>query len=385
MKFTVDRSLFINKLNDVLKAVSSRASIPILTGIKLDLDENRLLLTGSDTDISIEAAIPTKTSEGGKNADLIFFSAGSVVVNAHFFSEIVKKLPNTTFDFEVKEGLQIQIVSGDADYTINGLDASSYPRLPEISDEASFSVRGKTLQDLINATVFAVSTQDSRPALTGVNFTFAQDHIKAVATDSHRLSQRTMATEDGPASEVSMILPGKNLQDLAQIIGESDPELKIFLGDSQVMFKIDSLNFYTRLLEGVYPDVDRLLPASSTTHVQFDIADLSSTLSRASLVTHANRNNAVQMKLDVANGQVTVSGNSPEIGKVEEKVGFANLDGRDLSISFNPDYMQAALRAARSVADAVKINFTEPLRPFTVVPAKEGVEFVQLITPIRTF
>ena len=108
-------------------------------------------------------------------------------------------------------------------------------------------------------------------------------------------------------------------------------------------------------------------------------------MSRASLVTHANRNNAVQMKLDVANGQVTVSGNSPEIGKVEEKVGFANLDGRDLSISFNPDYMQAALRAARSVADAVKINFTEPLRPFTVVPAKEGVEFVQLITPIRTF
>ena len=310
MKFTINRNLFIENLNNVMRAISSRATIPILSGIKLDLTEDELTLTGSDTDISIEIKIPV-------NEDLNVESTGSIVLPARFFSEIVKKLPGKDFSFEVKESFQTQIVSENSEFTINGL------------------------------------------------------------------SQRTIALENGPQSETDLIIPGKSLQELARIIAEADPEVKVCPGDNQALFVIGNLSFYSRLLDGNYPDTDRLIPTEKTTSIEFDIPELSSALERASLLTHAGRNNVVTLTLDVGNQTAKLSGKSAEIGNVEEDVSFRNLEGNNLEISFNPDYMRDALRA--SVTDSVIMNFTKPLRPFVINPDKEDVDFVQLITPVRTY
>lgn len=376
MKFTINRNLFIENLNNVMRAISSRATIPILSGIKLDLSEDQLVLTGSDTDISIEIKIPV-------SEDLSVESTGSIVLPARFFSEIVKKLPGKDFSFEVKESFQTKISSENSEFTINGLDANNYPRLPEIPEESSFTIAGKILREIINETQFAVATQESRLVLSGVHFTFSPDSIKAVATDSHRLSERTIALENGPQTKTDLIIPGKSLQELSRIIGEADPEVKVCPGDNQVLCRIGDIAFYSRLLDGNYPDTDRLLPTESTTSVEFDLADLSSALDRASLLTHAGRNNVVNLNLDTENGKVKLTGTSAEIGNVEEDVNFKNLDGENLTISFNPDYLRDALRA--SVTDAIVMKFTQPLRPFTVTPNKDDVQFIQLITPVRTF
>ena len=376
MKFTINRNLFIENLNNVMRAISSRATIPILSGIKLDLSEDQLVLTGSDTDISIEIKIPV-------SEDLSVESTGSIVLPARFFSEIVKKLPGKDFSFEVKESFQTKISSENSEFTINGLDANNYPRLPEIPEESSFTIADKILRQIINETQFAVATQESRLVLSGVHFTFSPDSIKAVATDSHRLSERTIALENGPQTKTDLIIPGKSLQELSRIIGEADPEVKVCPGDNQVLCRIGNIAFYSRLLDGNYPDTDRLLPTESTTSVEFDLADLSSALDRASLLTHAGRNNVVNLNLDTENGKVKLTGTSAEIGNVEEDVNFKNLDGENLTISFNPDYLRDALRA--SVTDAIVMKFTQPLRPFTVTPNKDDVQFIQLITPVRTF
>lgn len=376
MKFTINRNLFIENLNNVMRAISSRATIPILSGIKLDLSEDQLVLTGSDTDISIEIKIPV-------SEDLSVESTGSIVLPARFFSEIVKKLPGKDFSFEVKESFQTKISSENSEFTINVLDANNYPRLPEIPEESSFTIAGKILREIINETQFAVATQESRLVLSGVHFTFSPDSIKAVATDSHRLSERTIALENGPQTKTDLIIPGKSLQELSRIIGEADPEVKVCPGDNQVLCRIGNIAFYSRLLDGNYPDTDRLLPTESTTSVEFDLADLSSALDRASLLTHAGRNNVVNLNLDTENGKVKLTGTSAEIGNVEEDVNFKNLDGENLTISFNPDYLRDALRA--SVTDAIVMKFTQPLRPFTVTPNKDDVQFIQLITPVRTF
>ena len=359
-----------------MRAISSRATIPILSGIKLDLTEDKLTLTGSDTDISIEIQIPV-------NDDLNVESTGSIVLPARFFSEIVKKLPGKDFSFEVKESFQTQIISENSEFTINGLDANNYPRLPEIPDAASFTISGKTFREIINETQFATSNDQTRAILTGVRFFFSPDKIKAVATDSHRLSQRTIALENGPQAETDLIIPGKSLQELARIIGEADPEVKVCPGDNQALFVIGNLSFYSRLLDGNYPDTDRLIPTEKTTSVEFDISELSSALERASLLTHAGRNNVVTLTLDIENQSAKLSGKSAEIGNVEEDVSFRNLEGNNLEISFNPDYMRDALRA--SVTDSVIMSFTKPLRPFIINPDKEDIEFVQLITPVRTY
>lgn len=376
MQFTVNRNLFLENLNNVMRAISSRTTIPILSGIKLDLSDDELVMTGSNTDISIKINVPA-------SEDLTINSTGSIVLPARFFSEIVKKLPGKIFSFEVKESFQTQIKSENSEFTINGLDANNYPRLPEIGSASTFTIAGKTLREIINETGFAVATQESRPVLTGVRFIFAADSIKAVATDSHRLSQRRLTLKQGPKNKADLIIPGKNLTELARIIGETDPKVTVNSGENQVLFTIGNISFYSRLLEGTYPDTDRLLPTDSTTTVKFDLEALSHALDRASLLTHAGRNNVVKLTLDTDKKQVKLQGNSPEIGNVEEEIAFKELSGESLAISFNPDYLQDALRA--SVTDDVIMKFTQPLRPFTVLPGKSKVDFVQLITPVRTF
>ncbi|MDO4912798.1 MAG: DNA polymerase III subunit beta [Lactobacillus sp.] len=376
MKFTINRNLFINNLTNVMRAISSRATIPILNGIKLVLTDDALTLTGSDTDISIELKIPASD-------DLRIETPGTIVLNARFFSEIIKKLPGKEFSFNVLDGFQTKISSETSEFTINGLDANSYPRLPEVSDDKAFNLPGRTLREIIDETVFAVATSESRVMLTGVRFNFASDKIKAIATDSHRLSQRAISLEKGPEVETDLIIPGKSLQELSRIIGETDPDIRICPGESQVLFEIGNLSFYSRLLEGNYPDTSRLLPDSSTTQVNFSLAGLLSALDRASLLTHAGRNNVVKLNLNVTEQKVVISGESPEIGNVEENLAFTNLSGEDLVISFNPDYLRDALRA--SVTSEIEMKFTESLRPFTVTPNKAEIDFVQLITPVRTF
>ena len=376
MKFTVNRNLFLDNLNNVMHAISSRATIPILSGIKLNLTETELLLTGSDTDISIEIKIPV-------SEDLTVDSTGSVVLPARFFSEIIRRLPGKEFSLEVKESFQTQIISENSEFTINGLDANNYPRLPEIPDESSFVISGKTFREIINETQFAVATQESRLVLTGVHFTFSPDKIHAVATDSHRLSSRALTLENGPQTKTDLIIPGKSLLELARIIGETDPEIKVCPGENQVLFEIGNILFYSRLLEGSYPDTERLIPTDSTTTVEFDLMELSSALDRASLLTHAGRNNVVDLTLDTRKQSAKLSGESAEIGNVEEDVSFKKLEGENLKISFNPDYLRDALKA--SVTDSVIMDFTQPLRPFTVNPDKTDIDFVQLITPVRTF
>ncbi|MDF7671696.1 DNA polymerase III subunit beta [Lactobacillus sp. ESL0701] len=376
MKFTINRNLFVDNLNNVMHAISSRATIPILSGIKLNLTDNELILTGSDTDISIELKIPV-------SEDLTVASTGAIVLPARFFSEIIRRLPGKEFSLEVKESFQTQIISENSEFTINGLDANNYPRLPEISDESAFVISGKTFREIITETQFAVATQESRLVLTGVHFTFSPDQIHAVATDSHRLSSRALTLENGPQTETDLIIPGKSLLELARIIGETNPKVRVCPGDSQVLFEIGDILFYSRLLEGSYPDTERLIPTESTTSVEFDLTELSSALDRASLLTHAGRNNVVDLTLDVENQTAKLSGESAEIGNVEEDVSFKNLTGKNLKISFNPDYLRDALKA--SVTDSVVMEFTQPLRPFTVNPEQTDIDFVQLITPVRTF
>lgn len=376
MKFKINRNIFLENLNNVMRAISSRTSIPILTGVKLEIAENELKITGSDTNTLIEIKLSV-----GEN--LSIETPGSIVLPARFFNEIVKKLPGKEFSFEVKDNFQTTIKSGKSEFVVNGLDANNYPRLPEIFSASSFEIDGKIFRELINQTTFAVATQDSRPILTGVHFNFNKTELKAVATDSHRLSQRSVQLENGPQDQSDLIIPGKSLVDLSRIIGENNPKIHIDTGDNQVLFVIGNISFYSRLLEGSYPDTDRLLPETSTTTAIFSVTDLANSLDRASLLTHESRNNVVKLTINPSAQEVIINGNSPEIGNVEESISFKEITGDDLEISFNPDYLRDALRA--SITDSVLMNFTQPLRPFTVTPDNPALNFVQLITPVRTF
>lgn len=378
MKFTIDRQNFIRQFNNVLRAVPSKTAIQILTGIKFDLTDNGLKLTGSDADISIETMLPV-SDEALK---LQIESTGSVIITARFFSEIIKKLPEETFTFEVKDNFKVILTSGKSEFTVIGFDSNSYPHLPEVSEASKLEFSADLLRGLINQTVLAVSAQESRPILTGVHFLINANGLLSVATDSHRLAQRKIELPNIEGT-YDFVVPGKSLIELSRMLADYQDEVQLKVTDNQVLFTFGQTQFYSRLLEGNYPDTTRLIPTDATTTLQIDASTLLASVERASLLSHESRNNVVRLQLNPDTNTATLSSNSPDVGNVEEELNMISLAGNDLDISFNPDYLKDALRAFGSTE--IKLAFTTNLRPFTLVPSEDGEHYIQLITPVRTF
>ena len=375
MKLTIHRGTFIQELQTVQRAIAAKTTINILTGVKIDLSHQGLTLTGSNAEISIESFLSVENEQ----AQMKIEEVGSIVLQARFFSEIIRRLPEDEFTLEVLEQNQVEITSGKANFTVNGLDADNYPHLPVIDTQNQIQIPVHVLNKLISETVFSVSQHESRPILTGVHFVLSNQTLLAVATDSHRLSQRKIPLEN-TNDAFDIVIPGKSLTELSRSLTDEEEVITIRIMDNQVLFETKTMKFYSRLLEGAYPDTNRLIPTNFNTVIEFEGKEFLSAIDRASLLSHEGRNNIV--RLHIASDGVILYGNSPEIGKVEESLNYNHVSGEPLDISFNPDYMKAALRAFGDTT--IKIQFISAIRPFILEPSEGQGEFVQLITPVRT-
>lgn len=377
MKFTINRAAFISRLNNVLRAISSKTTLPILTGLKMVVSNEGILLTGSNSDITIESSI----TSADEQYELTVDEPGAIVLPARFFIDIIKKLPDKNVTIQVASGFEAQITSGQAEFKINGQDANAYPKLPEIDVDDAVQLAPEMLKEVINQTVIAVSNQESRPVLTGIHVTLSNGLLTAVATDSHRLAQRKVNV-DTSDQQFNVVIPGKSLQELSRMIGDGKDDVKLQIADNLALFTFGNIRFLSRLIEESYPETDRLIPTTSDTVIEVNAADFLSSIERASLLSHESRNNVVKLTMEPDADQAKISGNSPDVGYVEEQVAHSSLTGADLEISFNPDYMKDALRSFGQAK--ITMSFASPLRPFTLVPDGDGNNFVQLITPVRT-
>ena len=379
MKFTINRPAFINQLNNVLRAISSKTTIPILTGLKMVVTDHSVILTGSDADITIESTLDASDSSYGLSIE----EPGAIVLPARFFNEVIKKLPDKQATIEVFNGLQVRITSGTAEFTINGQDANNYPHLPEVESENKVELASDMLREVIDQTRIAVSKQESRPILTGIHVTLNNGILTAVATDSHRLAQRKVELTETADRDFDIVLPGASMTELAKMIADEKDGVKMQITENQALFIFGNTHFYSRLLEGNYPETSRLIPESSDTRLEITASDLLASIERASLLSHESRNNVVKLSVNPENKIATVSGTSADVGNVEEEINADQIVGNPLEISFNPDYMRDALKSFGQTN--ILISFTTALRPFTLVPTEEKANFVQLITPVRTY
>ena len=379
MKFTINRPAFINQLNNVLRAISSKTTIPILTGLKMVVTDHSVILTGSDADITIESTLDASDSSYGLSIE----EPGAIVLPARFFNEVIKKLPDKQATIEVFNGLQVRITSGTAEFTINGQDANNYPHLPEVESENTVELASDMLREVIDQTRIAVSKQESRPILTGIHVTLNNGILTAVATDSHRLAQRKVELPETADRDFDIVLPGASMTELAKMIADEKDGVKMQITENQALFIFGNTHFYSRLLEGNYPETSRLIPESSDTRLEITASDLLASIERASLLSHESRNNVVKLSVNPENKIATVSGTSADVGNVEEEINADQIVGNPLEISFNPDYMRDALKSFGQTE--ILISFTTALWPFTLVPTEEKANFVQLITPVRTY
>jgi DNA polymerase-3 subunit beta len=376
MKFSVQKNILLNAINQVLKAVASQTTTPILKGIKIVATAKGIELTGSDCDISIVSFIPCE-KDGDTLAEIE--KEGSIVLQGKFFNEIIKKLPKDNVTIEVKE-LVAHIKSGKSKFQLNGLDAEEYPRLPIFDDENTITLSAKKLKEIIKQTAFAVSKSETRPILTGVHWQMKANVLICTATDSHRLSRRELSIK-GLDHDVSVVIPGKSLTELNKILEDIEEDVDIIMTNNQIIFCFQETTFYTRLLEGNFPDTSRLIPSDAKTTIVMNVGEFSNAMDRVSVIL--SNQNTKTVKMDVAKEEmfIKLEANAPEMGTVNEDLLTESQDGEDLSISFSSKFMMDALK---TMNNDVEIRFNGSMRPF-VLQEKGNTEFLQLILPVRTY
>ena len=376
INFSINKNLFLQALNTTKRAISLKNAIPILSTVKIDVTNEGITLIGSNGQISIENFISIKN----ENAGLLVTSSGSILLEATFFINVVSSLPDVTLDFKEIEQKQIVLTSGKSEITLKGKDADQYPRIQEISASNPLMLETSVLKNIINETAFAASTQESRPILTGVHFVLTENkNLKTVATDSHRMSQKKIVLEKN-GDNFDVVIPSRSLREFSAVFTDDIETVEIYFTNNQLLFRSENISFYTRLLEGNYPDTDRLIPTDFNNIITFDTNNLRYAMERARLLSNATQNGTV--KLEIINGVVSAHVNSPEVGSVNEEIDTESISGQDLTISFNPTYLIDSLKAIDS--EKVTISFISAVRPFTLVPNDDAENFIQLITPVRT-
>lgn len=370
MQFKILRTELLTALNKVSRAVSSKSPLPVLTGIKFNLLDDKLVLTGSDSDITIETVIEKNEKK------LKIYQTGSVVLTGHYISEIIRKIESEYIDIEIVDGTLTRIKGDRSEFNLNGIKSIDYPKIDLSMRGEHFTLDSLVLKTIINQTVFATSDKETRPILTGVNFRAENGKLSCIATDSYRLAKKVVDVD--PSLRFNITIPSKSLNEISKII-EKVEDIDIYVSERKILFALNHLVIQTRLIDGAFPDTSRLIPTSFDYDLRIDSRDLLSAIDRASLLASDN-NNIVKLTMSPDNVQITSK--SQEIGSVEEDLNSAFFVGEPLNISFSSKYVTDAIR---SIAESkIKILFTGDMKPF-IIKSEQDDSLFQLVLPVRTY
>jgi DNA polymerase III subunit beta len=371
MKFEIKREILLNGLNIVSKAMSSKNLIPILSGIKFELKKEGLYLTCSDEDITIQFFIDKKEIT---KIDYI----GSSVIPGKYIIDIFRKLPCDIINIET-DGSKILITTDSSEYHLNGMEVNDYPHYNLNISKTPVSISKKEFKDIVNQTVFAVSHQESRPILTGINFKINGDTFEAIATDSYRLAKKKINLEKEVQDQLDFVIPGKNLTELMKIVEDDDKKIKIHIFSNYVLFEFDDILFLSRLLSGTFPNVSNLIPSEFKIEVDINPNDLFNVIDRASILSDREKN---VVRFEINKNELIVGCDSLELGKVEERMTIDEIIKEKIKISFNARYMLEALRSFQG--KKIKILYNEEIKPI-IIKDLEKEDLIQLILPIKTY
>lgn len=376
MRFQIRQSAFLQVVQTVAKAVAVRTPKPVLTGILLEVTPSTLTATAYDLELGIQDILSANEDNG-----LDVQEPGAIVLPARYLTDVIRKLPEHTLSLEAQANYMTTIQSGSAEFHLHGIDAAEFPQLPAFLHAQSLQMSGQVLKELIRSTAFAVSALQVRPVLTGIYFEYQGASIRVTATDGLRLATcfTTIRAADEPEEPVSYsaILPGKSVSELVKLLPEDDEPVTVQFTDSHSMFQVGQTYFYTRLIDGTYPDTKRLIPTTYSTEVVLPGEVLHDAVDRAALIARDRESHMV--RLEVRGQTLVVSSSSPEVGNVSEHIDGVATSGTDLTIAFNARYVLDALRAL--LPGDVRVRFNGPNQPFVLTKANSE-ENLQLISPV---
>ncbi|MGD6834457.1 DNA polymerase III subunit beta [Sutcliffiella halmapala] len=375
MEFFIERELFLQAIQDVSKAVSSRTMNPILSGIKITAESENITLLATNSDLTIQKVIPICNEQSHR---LYILCSGSIVVSAKYLVQIVKRLPGD-IHIKVDHLNKIKILSNGIDANLNGFDFNDFPIPPKLDDSQEIRIPNTVFQRMVKQTLFAVSKSDTRPVLTGVHLALENGRFSCTATNSHRLafSRGTVDTKES----VSCVVPFSALNELSRLTGVDNEILKLYISKHHIIFQFISITLFSRLIEGNYPNVESLIPTETRTILTLNKKMLQKGIDRASLFGSVIEYNKVILEV-TRDLKLRICSSSTEFGGIQEVQGIINLQGEsELSVAIDGNFLMDALKAIEE--EEVQLSYSGSMNPLLLQSVGSDLNF-HLISPVRT-
>lgn len=364
MKIACSKSNLQKSVNIVMKAVPSKTTMPILECILIDASTNEIKFTSNDMELGIETKVEGEVLE-----------KGIIALDAKIFSEIVRKLPDSTVMIATDNKLQATITCEKAKFSISGKSGEDFSYLPFVEKNDCVALSQFTLKEVIRQTIFSISANDNNKMMTGELFEINENVLRVISLDGHRIAIRKIELKDSyPAKKI--VVPGKTLVEISKILsGETEDEARIFFTDNHIVFEFDDTVVVSRLIEGEYFRIDQMLSSDYLTKVEINKRELLSCIDRATLLV--NDNDKKPIIISIGDDSMELKINS-QIGSMDEEIDIVK-EGKDIMIGFNPRFLIDALRVIDD--ETIKIYLVNPKAPCFI--RDDDQSYIYLILPVN--
>lgn len=363
MKFNTTKDILLKGIQSVQSAISSKSSLPILSNILVEATDDKLILTTTDLDIGITSTLLIKPS-----------TPGSITIPAKKFSDIIKELPDKAeISISVKKNNMVNIDCDKNTFKIMGLPKEEYPQLPEFKNKDVIILDQPKLKKMLRMTAFAISHDETRYVLNGVLFVIKPTCMRLVATDGRRLAMIEEKMQLPKALERKFIVPTKAVNELDRILQDAG-EVKITLGDNQILFDAGTTRLVSRLIEGEFPDYEQVIPKEVKDKVAISKDMFLAAIKRVALFTNPD---SMAVKIDLGKDKAVLSKSTPYLGEARVEVD-ADYKGKEISVGFNPEYLIDLLK--NTDHETINFELADAEKPGAV---RIGESYVYVVLPMQ--
>ncbi len=366
MKIIVQLSELSKKMNAISSVVPGKTTMPILSTVLVNAEKDGIHFSATDLDISVTSKI---------NGDME--EEGSIAVPAKKLAEIVKSLSSGEVTFQAT-GEKLTITCGKSRFVINGRNAEDFPKIPKQKSKTSFAIDPETLASLIQKTIYAVSTDLTRPALCGVLWEVQRTGISMVSTDGHRLAKVELNRKIGDVESMKAISPPTALSTLKSY-SESEKEIKVGIGENSISFEMAETSIYSRLLEGPFPNYQKVIPEKNEKELVVSKDSLANATKRVSILADSLTH---QVVFSAGKDKLTLHVSTQELGEANEEI-TANFSAEPMDIGYNASYIMDILRTIEAEDISLKLDRADNAGLIEPVTPADEIKHMCIIMPLR--
>lgn len=364
MNFICTRKSLNEGVRLVSRAVSARTSLPILEHLLMTAEDDRLRITATDLEIGMECYVEARVIE-----------PGSMTAPAKIIAELLGSLPEADVAIAIDNDYNVSIKCAASDFSLKSLPPEEFPKLPDVVGETSFTVDRDVLMAGVKKTAFAVAVDESRLILTGILMQVGESGIKLVSTDTHRLCVLDVPLIESHGA-TNAIVPGRALNELARVIGEEQGTVSVSISTNQIKFTADDIVLVSRLIDGKFPNFERVIPAEHTKTLIIPTQQLEQSLRRASIVV---RDNANRIVMQADNDILIITAENGSVGSAHEEIKIVK-DGEDTAMAFNSKYLLDVLGVIET--EVVEMELNGKINPALIRPRGQ-YDYLYVVMPMQ--